>query len=94
MYIGQIKDFWEVSFTHKGTAVPFEPQSKEDCVGFWQWRSIFDDALDVNYTLAKETFVGDVSVDITEASVSKIEIHRNREKRICRPSKAKIRRLS
>jgi hexosaminidase len=74
MYIGQIKDFWEVSFTHKGTAVPFEPQSKEDCVGFWQWRSVYDDALDVNYTLAKETFVGDVSVDITEASVSKIEI--------------------
>ena len=74
MYIGQIKDFWEISYTHKGTAVPFPPVSTEDCIGLWTWNNAFDNALDVNYTLAKESFVGAVCFNISNASISKAEI--------------------
>ena len=50
MYIG-ILDPKEISYTHKGTGVPFLPSDEEGGAKIWRWNFAFDDAIDVNLSL-------------------------------------------
>lgn len=73
MYVGLLK-YTEQTFTHKATSVPFPPSSLEDGVATWGWKTAYDSEIDANMTLEKESFVGAVTADITEDSLTKIEV--------------------
>ena len=74
MYVGQLNNIKSLVFTHKGTDVPFPPASTEEGLGSWGWRYAYDNPIDANYTLECESFIGAVSVDITENSVTRVEV--------------------
>ncbi|MBQ2750662.1 MAG: hypothetical protein IJF34_12840, partial [Clostridia bacterium] len=67
MYIGELKNIKSVTYTHKGTEIPFPPSFDTT----WNWKYAYDDAIDVTYTLDGESYLGAVSMDITENAVKK-----------------------
>ncbi|MBR5868973.1 MAG: family 20 glycosylhydrolase [Clostridia bacterium] len=70
MYIGELTNIKNVTYTHKGTEVPFPPSFGTT----WNWKYAYDDAIDVTYTLDGESYLGAVSLDITENAVKKVEV--------------------
>ncbi|MBE6643861.1 MAG: hypothetical protein E7612_00620 [Ruminococcaceae bacterium] len=74
MYVGQLTNIKETTFTHKGVSLPFEPSNTDTGLGTWLWNYAFDSELDVNMTLECNSFIGAVCLDITEDSVKKVEI--------------------
>ena len=70
MYIGELKNIKSVTYTHKGTEIPFPPSFGTT----WNWKYAYDDAIDVTYILEGESYLGAVSLDITENAVKKVEI--------------------
>jgi hypothetical protein len=74
MFVGLLNNIKETSFTHKGTSVPFPPSSVDGNVNTWAWRYTYDSALDANYTLDKECFIGAVSFEINERCITKAEV--------------------
>ena len=74
MYIGLLNNIKSLTFTHKGTDVSFPPSSTENGLGSWSWRYAYDNAIDVNYTLEYQSYIGAVCVDVTENSVTRVEI--------------------
>lgn len=73
MFIGVLNTL-DTSFTHAGTKVPFPPSSTESGLGTWEWGTTFDSAIDVNIELCRESFVGALTVELTEKSLQKIEV--------------------
>jgi len=74
MYVGQLTNIKETTFTHRGTKVPFPPSNIETGLGTWLWQYAFDLELDANFELEFGSFVGAVCLDITENSVTKVEV--------------------
>ena len=74
MYVGQLTNIKETTFTHKGVSVPFPPSSVETGLGTWLWRYAYDSELDVNFELEFGCFVGALSVDISKKSVTRLEV--------------------
>ena len=74
MFIGQLKAKSEIRFTHMGTSVPFPPSSNDVGLGTWLWKTTLDSAIDAGFDLEFDSFIGAVCVDISEASVEKVEI--------------------
>lgn len=74
MYIGAIKNIKKISFTHAETNIPFSPDSIENGVYTWNWKTLYDMALDVNIELDLECYIGAVGIKLPEKSVSKVEI--------------------
>lgn len=74
MYIGTLKIKENLSFFHAGTDIPFSPDSTENGVYKWGWKTLLDNALDVKAKLEKNSYVGAVEITLPDSSVSKIEI--------------------
>ena len=73
MYIGELKTL-KTTFTHEGTAVPFPPSSTETGLGTWEWKYTYDSPIDINMDLERESFIGALTVTLTDNSLKKIEI--------------------
>ncbi|MBQ9773880.1 MAG: family 20 glycosylhydrolase [Clostridia bacterium] len=58
-----------ITYTHQASAVPFPPSQEENGACKWLWNDAYDSAIDAHYTLENESFVGAVSLKISEASV-------------------------
>ena len=73
MYIGLL-DAKEVFYTHKGRDVEYKPtEIDESGAPLWRWNEVYDAEIDVNSRLESECFIGAVTVNITDASVSAVE---------------------
>ena len=76
MYIGYLK-YGEPSFTHADTALPLLPTLQENNSYTWNWESLFDTVLEINLPLEQLSFVGAVTLTLSEKSVKKAEVLAN-----------------
>ena len=73
MYIGELKSV-KTTFTHEGTSIPFPPSYVEEGLGTWEWKYTYDSPIDINFELEAESFIGSLTVSLTEDSLKKIEV--------------------
>ena len=74
MFVGILKTKGEPKFTHLATKIPFPPTTSENGVYYWHKWNAFDSTIDIHEQLREESFIGAVSADFEENSVTKIEI--------------------
>ena len=74
MFIGLLDKVKSVSYTHADTSVPFPPSTESADGAFWAWNYAYDSAIDANYELDGECFIGAVTVKLSERSVTKIDV--------------------
>ena len=74
MFIGLIDKIKSVSFTHEGTKIPFPPASVSEDGAFWAWNNVYDSAIDANYELDCECFIGAVTVKLSENAIVKADV--------------------
>ncbi|MBQ9117196.1 MAG: family 20 glycosylhydrolase [Clostridia bacterium] len=67
MYIGQLDYKNNVTFTHAGTALPFDPEKNGSEI-YWKWTRIYDTAVDINILLEKKSYVGAIEFTLKEGS--------------------------
>lgn len=73
MYIGLLNEYVKkTTYTHAGVSTPFAPDSLDDRRVLLKWDKVYDTAVDVNYALKDECFIGAVNVNIESESVGEI----------------------
>ncbi len=66
MFIGRLSA--SPSFYHRGTAIPFSPDTVENGVFTWNWDTVYDNGVDVALELSKPSFVGAVRLSLVDES--------------------------
>lgn len=74
MYVGILNNVLNTSYTHEGTAVPFPPSSEENGALSWGWKNAYDSPIDINKELTIESYIGAVTLDVSENSIIKAEV--------------------
>ncbi len=74
MYLGILKTKGEPKFTHLDTDFSFPANTSEGGKHYWHKWNVFDSTLDIHEELLEKSFIGAVSADFEENSVTKVEI--------------------
>ena len=74
MYVGILNNVLNTTYTHEGTTVPFPPSSEENGALSWGWKNAYDSPIDINKELSLDSYIGAVTLDVSEKSITKAEI--------------------
>ncbi|MDD6174944.1 MAG: hypothetical protein PUC59_04205, partial [Firmicutes bacterium] len=66
MYIGRLSA--SPLFFHRGTTIPFPPDSAENGVCTWNWDTVYDTGVDVSLELSGPSFVGAVRLTLADGA--------------------------